>query len=213
MPVLLGPPTDAELRETDLVVEAAHPRVVELEGERVLRHCDFLVASAGALANAALLTRLTQTAMQYGTNLIVPQGALVGVQAMLAQNTRWTRAQITMIKAPEHLDPAPVGVGEVTVLYEGAVGPLVKSYPRNVNAMVAFALATLGLEKTIARLVCDPAGELGHLEVELESDDGAFLFIQKAQPMEGISGNEMTLSILQTVSSVTGTFVPGLRFA
>ncbi len=213
VPVLLGPPTEEELRETDLVVEAAHPEVVEHHGERILRHCDFLVVSAGALADESLLSRLTETAREYGTNVIVPQGALVGVHAMLAQSKRWTRAQITMIKSPDSLDPAPDNIDELTVLYEGAVGPLIKRYPRNVNAMVAFALATLGLEKTIAKLVCDPAADLGHLEIELESNDGAFLFIQKAQPMHGISGSEMTQSILQSVSSVTGASAPGLRFA
>lgn len=210
--VRLGPPTDEELRETDLVVEAAHPQVVVDEGERILRHGDLLVVSAGALADEALLATLIDTAEQHGTNLIVPQGALVGVQAMLAQSARWTRAQITMTKAPESLDPVPTDIDGVTVLYEGAVGPLIRRYPRNVNAMVAFALATRGFEETVAKLVCDPSGGLGHLDIELEAGDGAFLSIRKAQPMTGVSGSEMTTSILQSVAAVTGDSAPGLRF-
>lgn len=206
----VGLPTDDELAGTDLVVEAAHPDVVAHEGARILQHCDLLVVSAGALADPTLLADLTDCATRAGTNLIVPQGALVGLDGVLAQT--WTRAAITMVKSPHHLEPAPSDITDATVLYEGPVGPLAGRYPRNVNAMVAFALATLGVEGTAATLIADPDTTVGRLEMTLSADDGTTLSIAKSQPMVGVSGSEMTHSILHTVDAVTGTIEPGLRF-
>lgn len=210
--VRVGSPTDDELDQAELVVEAAHPEVIVRDGERILRRCDLLVVSAGALAAQTVLAALTDIAIESGTRLVIPQGALVGVAAMVAQGQAWTRAQITMTKAPESLDPAPQGLTETTVLYEGAVGPLAKQYPRNVNAMVTFALATLGIQDTVATLICDPATPVGRIDVELEGDNGASLVIRKAQPMTGVSGSEMTYSIIRSVETATGTAKPGLCF-
>lgn len=101
------PPTASDLETTDLVVKAAHPRVVADYGEQVLQRCDLLVTSSAALADAVLLDRLTRTAATTGTRLILPRGALVGLDAIVAQRTDWQEATITMTKAPTHLDPAP----------------------------------------------------------------------------------------------------------
>lgn len=206
----LGAPTNEELQATDVVVEAAHPEVVELHGHRILQYCDLVVVSVGALARPALLASLTEQALRSRTRLVVPQGALVGLDGVLAQS--WSRAVITMVKAPAHLDPPPAGITAATVLHDGPVGPLAARFPRNVNAMVAFALATLGLDRTIARLVCDPDTEFGRLDMDLSADDGGTLHISKAQPMVGVSGSEMTASILHTLRTVTGSARPGLQF-
>lgn len=207
----LGGPTEAELQSTDLVVEAAHPAIVAQYGQWVLRHCDLMVVSAGALADAQLLESLVACAERCGTRLIVPQGALVGVDGILAQ--QWLTATITMTKAPHHLDPAPHGIESATVLHDGAVGPLARRFPRNVNAMVTFALASCGLDRTRAQLVCDPAAEFGRINMELTSADGSTLAISKAQPMAGVSGTEMAASILRSIDAATSGAGPGLRFA
>ncbi len=213
IPVTLLPPSGEELSRVDLVAEAAHPDVVAEHGERVLRHCDLLVVSSGALVDEALLDRLTRTATQAGTRLIIPQGALVGLDAVRAQAQRWDEASITMVKAPAHLDPAPEGITERTVLHDGAIAPLAHRYPRNVNAMVTFALATRGTRHTRCRLVCDPDAELGRIDIQLTAVDGTTLHIVKEQPMVGVSGSEMPDSILRTLATVTGAHAPGLSFA
>src|SRR5699024_367377 len=94
-----GMPTSLELRRTDLVVEAAHPAVIVGHGEEILAHCDLVATSVGALADPDVLNTLVGSAEGNARSLIIPQGALVGVDSLLAQH--WTSAQITMVKAPE----------------------------------------------------------------------------------------------------------------
>ncbi len=204
---------EPDLEGVDLVVEAAHPDVVASQGERVLRHADLLAVSTGALADAALVERLTRTAEAAGTRLVVPQGALVGLDAIVAQSHVWSEATVTMVKAPGHLDPAPRGITTRTVLHDGPVGPLVRRFPRNVNAMVSFALATLGPERTRCRLVCDPGTTLGQIELSLRAPDGTSLHVTKKQPMVGVSGSEMSASVLRSLTNLTGTAPAGLVFA
>lgn len=206
------PPTSDELQQTDLVVEAAHPRVVAELGEQVLRHSDLLVTSSAALVDAVLLDRLTRTATNSGTRLILPRGALVGLDAIVAQRVDWEEATITMTKAPTHLDPAPTDVRTTTVVHDGPVAALAHRYPRNVNAMVTFALATLGLENTRCRLVCDPATLNGRLEMDLIGRSGATLHIAKEQPMVGVSGSEMPASIIASLESMPANLPSGLSF-
>lgn len=208
-----GEPEESDLRDVDLVVEAAHPDVVAAQGERVLRHADLLAVSTGALADQPLVDRLTRTAEAAGTRLVVPQGALVGLDAVVDQAHAWTEATITMVKAPGHLDPAPRDVTTPTVLHDGPVAPLVQRFPRNVNAMVSFALATLGPERTRCRLVCDPRATLGQIEMSLRAADGTSLHVTKKQPMVGVSGSEMPASVRRSLINLTGTAPAGLVFA
>ncbi|MGF3055105.1 aspartate dehydrogenase domain-containing protein [Microbacterium sp. YY-01] len=211
VPLRTGTPDDAELARTDLVVEAAHPTVVAEWGERILRTSNMMVVSVGALADAALYERLRATATEYGTSLIVPSGALVGLDGVLAQ--QWDSAVITMTKAPQHLEPSPVGIDAVTTLFDGSVAELAQQYPRNVNAMVAFAIASCGLDDTVARLVCDPDATHGSIRMELAQRTGARLTVEKRQPMVGVSGSEMMQSIIDSVHRVSSPTHPGVVFA
>lgn len=207
------PPTQGDLEEADLVIEAAHPEVVAEQGARVLQHADLMVTSAAALVDAALLNDLMRSAGEAGTRLILPQGALVGLEAVLLQREDWKTATITMTKAPAHLDPPPHGIHELTVLHDGPVATLAERYPRNVNAMATFALASLGLDGTRCRLVCDPAATTARLEMDLRGHTGARLTIVKEQPMVGVSGSEMPASIIASLTALPANPPPGLIFA
>lgn len=207
------PPTVDDLSRTDLVVEAAHPRVVADHGELVLQQADLLVTSSAALIDTHLLARLLKVASDSGTRLILPRGALVGLDAIVAQRSEWDDATITMVKAPSHLDPPPPPMLGPTVLHDGPVAALAQKYPRNVNAMVTFALATVGLDRTRCRLVCDPGTTTARLEMELSGHSGASLHIVKDQPMVGVSGSEMPASIINSIKTLPANLPPGLSFA
>jgi aspartate dehydrogenase len=72
-------------------------------------------------------------------------------------------------------------------------------HPRNVNPMVACALATTGLDACRARLVADPALTVAVAEVEAEGRSGARLQTAKQVPAVGVSGTEMAASVLHSV--------------
>ena len=97
------------------------------------------------------------------------------------------------------------------MLYDGPVRGIASRYPRNVNAMVGCALATIGLDRCRAILVADP--ELTELiaEVRAVGSDGSVLEIVKRQPGVGVSGTEMPDAVLRSIVLATGT-AEGLQF-
>ena len=84
-------------------------------------------------------------------------------------------------------------------------------YPRNVNAMVTFALATAGLDDTRAVLVSDPSQSFATLDFEVGGEDGGKLRVSKSQPMLGVSGSEMPHAIVHSLMTYAGGR-PGIWF-
>ncbi|UXM91592.1 aspartate dehydrogenase domain-containing protein [Paenarthrobacter sp. JL.01a] len=201
--------TGKELRGTDLVVEAAHPEVIRKHGARILTTSDLMVLSCGALVDDDVRVTLAETAKKHGTRLILPHGALVGVDSHVSQ--LWETAAIEFVKSPSSLEPAPDHTDRRTVLYDGPVRGIAALYPRNVNAMVTYALATVGLDNCRARLVSDPDATLGRLETVATGADGSRLHIIKEQPMNGVSGTEMAGSVLGSLQKAMEQ-QPGLVF-
>ncbi|MCJ0905622.1 aspartate dehydrogenase domain-containing protein [Rhodococcus sp. ARC_M6] len=193
--------TDQMLHETDIVIEAAHPDAVAKFSEQVLLTCDLMILSCAALVDDSLRDRLTKLSADCGTSLIVPHGALAGVESYLSSPGKWASATIEFVKSPFSLEPVPADTSERLVIYDGPVRGIAALYPRNVNAMVTFALATVGLDECRARLISDPAAVLGQLSTKAIGLDGSCLEVFKQQPMNGVSGTEMASSVLSSLQS------------
>ncbi len=192
------------LSPTDLVVEAAHPEIIAQHGERILAHSDLMVVSAGGLVDDRQREGLEAVARRHGTRIIVPFGALSGLEALASRPGSWTSATITFVKPPGAFDPAPADTAGRTIVYDGPVRGVAALYPRNVNAMVTFALATAGLDTTRAVLVSDPAQPYASLEFEATAADGGRLHVTKSQPLLGVSGSEMPDAIVHSLMMRTG---------
>lgn len=205
----LGDLDDLARFAPSLVVEAAHPDITRQHGEAILKVADYMPLSVTALADPALLDRLKTTAARHGHRLLIPHGALVGLDSLVAWRDRWAEVTITFRKPPGSIDLSNTGltaaeiVGE-TIVYDGPVGPMAKLFPRNVNAMVTCALATVGVDRCRGRLIADPDAVMLSLEIEAVDIDGARLFIQRRQPAVGVSGSEMFASLLRSVEAATG---------
>ena len=112
--------------------------------------------------------------------------------------------RITFRKHPRNIDFAltgidPAAIAGPTVVYEGPVRGIAPLYPRNVNTMVACALATTGLDACRARLVADPALTVAIAEVEASGRSGARVSTVKQAPAVGVSGTEMVASVLHSI--------------
>ena len=142
----------AELLETapDIVVEFASGEAVRAYAEDVLRAgADFVCVSVGALADAGLRARLISAARASGAKLIVPCGALGGLDLMrTAAAMGGQSASIETVKAPKGLAGAPGLQGralsgeKAEVVFEGGVQAAIAGFPKNVNVAVATALAS-----------------------------------------------------------------------
>ncbi len=191
----------------DLVVEAAHPDLTARHGAAILGQCDYMPLSVTALADDALTARLREAAERAGTRIVLPKGALVGLQSLLSTRETWEEVTITFRKNPASIDtgdgPAPDITGE-TVIFDGPVREIARRFPRNVNTMVTCALATVGLDRCRGRLIADPALDHAVAEVRARGRDGSEVETIKRQPMVGVSGTEMLASTLRSVHLALG---------
>ena len=197
----------------DVVVEAAHPSLTVDYGLSIARACDYLMMSTSALVDDALRTGLTRAAEQAGHRLLLPHGALVGLESLLAG--QWAGVEITFVKNPVHIEDAsgrPLAAGLEGTLYRGPVRGIAERYPRNINSMVTLALATTGLDDCTAHLIARPGADSAELQIQAVGPDGSSLRIHKSQPMSGVSGTEMIASTLQSLLVTTGVRPAGLSF-
>lgn len=202
-----------QVRELDLVVELAHPDISRDWGRPILENCDYMPCSVTALANKELKETLLTAAKMSGTRLLVPHGAVVGIDNIYEARDNWEDVTITFRKPPAAIDLDNELESEETVLFEGPVTEIAEKYPRNVNAMVACALATVGTDVATARFVADSSmNNMLRGEFEFRGKDGSRLSIIKEEPAVGVSGAGMVTSIIGSVLRALQADEEGLNF-
>ena len=161
----------------DLVVEAAgHAAVAETLPQVLAAGIPALPASTGALADDALLARLAEAAQKGDARLIVPSGAVGGLDYLAAlRETPDAKVRYTSRKPPAAWGPelAAAGLAEKAaqaeiVLYEGAAREAARRYPKNLNVGLTIALA-VGHDRLSVRIVSDPAAAGNTHEIEATS--------------------------------------------
>lgn len=141
----------------DLIVEAASQAALKELAPKVLGKGLPLVAlSVGALGDAQFLDTVTRLARDKKTRLLVPSGAIGGLDAIRAAAEAGLDS-VTLVTAKPPEGFGLHGVTEARVLYEGPAREAVAKFPKNVNVAAALSLAGLGFEKTSVRIVADPA--------------------------------------------------------
>ncbi|WP_395673515.1 aspartate dehydrogenase [Inquilinus sp.] len=173
----------------DLVVEAAGRAAVVPWGQAALRCAPaFIVSSTSAFCDDEVLDRLLATAEAHGSRLIVPPGALAGVDALAAASALPLDEVIHRIVKPPAAwrgTPAEAAVDldrltGATVFFSGTARQAAEAYPANANVAAITALAGIGLDRTRVELVADPAatgnghrlqarGAFGSLDVTIEN--------------------------------------------
>lgn len=110
-----------------------------------------------------------ERARKAGTQLLVPSGAVAGVDGLRAAAMgHIERVRIRTSKPPAGLDAA--GTTVATRVFAGAAREAVAAWPRNMNISATLALAGIGGERTEVEIWTDPALERNVHEVEIESD-------------------------------------------
>lgn len=207
--LLLRDLDDLEARRTDVIVEAAHPDVTRTHGARILAGADYLPLSVTALADDELREELAAAARTSGRRVLLPHGALVGAGSLAEWRDQWRSVTFRMEKPPASLDLGTVGLlaGDIqirTVLHDGSVRSIATRFPRNVNAMVTGALASIGLDRARGVLIADPTLTELRLTVDARGHDGSRLHITRRQPAAGVSGTEMAESAWASLLAAAG---------
>ena len=135
-----------------------------------------VAASTGALGDAALFAQLEAAARDGGSRLIIPAGALGGLDFLAAlRGTPDAEIRYTSRKPPAawqaELTAAghdPGTLASAVLLFEGRAAEAARRYPRNLNAGLTVALAA-SPAPVLVRVVADPAVSLNTHEIEVES--------------------------------------------
>jgi aspartate dehydrogenase len=141
----------------------------------------FMPLSVGALIDHMQLVEL---AAKTGARIVVPTGALLGLDAVRATaEGRITSATIVTRKPPAGLAGAPLlaaqglsvdGLKAPLRVFAGSAREAIAGFPANVNVAVALSLAGIGPDKTTLEIWADPALERNVHRIEVVADSASF---------------------------------------
>lgn len=155
----------AELAEKcDWIVECLPPKIVpELAKEVLTRDKTLVMISACSLL---LFPEIEEMAQNSNGRILVPSGALAGLDAISALNcAEIDTALIATTKPPVGLRDAPHivsndidldSISEKTCIFQGDALQAAVAFPANVNVAATLALAGIGAEKTQVEVWADP---------------------------------------------------------
>lgn len=186
---IINSPQDLTGLDLDLVVEAAGREAVAQWGEAALRNASaFAVASSSAFCDDDLLSSLLTVAETHGSQLLIPPGALAGIDAIAAASALPLDEVVHRIVKPpaawrgtaaESL-VALEGLTEAATFFAGSAREAASRFPQNANVAVISALAGVGLDRTLVELIADPGasgnchqltarGAFGKLNIAIEN--------------------------------------------
>ena len=207
------------LAAADIVVEAAPAAVFEpIAGAAIEAGRIFVPASVGALLPRMHLVR---RARETGARIVVPTGALLGLDAVRAA-AEGTVDSITMVtrKPPAGLDGAPhlvrnnirvLGLTEPLCVFRGNAFDAAAGFPANVNVAAALALAGVGPEHTQVEIWADPGVTRNTHTIRVEAASARFSMTIENVPSEENprTGKITALSMLACLRGLVSTLKVG----
>ncbi|MGY3670954.1 aspartate dehydrogenase (plasmid) [Marinovum sp. KMM 9989] len=150
----------------DLLVECAgHAAVQDAVLPALRAGIDVVLVSVGALSDAGLERALHAAAAEGGARLILPAGAIGGIDLLAAMAPAGgLTVRYTGTKPPQAWRGTPAeeridldGLTEATAFFSGTAREVAQAFPKNANVAATLALAGAGMDATQVKLVADPA--------------------------------------------------------
>jgi aspartate dehydrogenase len=166
----------------DIVVECASKDAVREFGKKIIESKkDLIILSVGAFSDKEYLAELQHLSTLNSTRILIPTGAIAGLDSIRSVRKYLDSLTITTTKHPKSLAGAPFfkssrirldDINSETVLFEGNASTAIELFPANVNVAVAVALAGVGLEKTQVKIMADPLISVNKHEIVAEGSFG-----------------------------------------
>ncbi len=212
-------PLAALAEHADIVVEAAPAAVFEeVASAAIERGRIFVPSSCGALLPRMYLV---ERAKQTGARIIVPTGALLGLDAVrAAAEGNVSSVTIETRKPPGGLVGAPyleqqkidvLAIKTPTMIFKGNAFDAAQGFPANVNVAAALALAGIGPERTMVEIWADPAMTRNQHTIRVESAEVRLtMTVENVPSIENPRTGKITpLSILACLRGMTSTLKVG----
>ena len=196
----------------DLVVECAPSKLLpEIARPMLQAGKKVMVLSVGALL---LNPDLIELARERGGQIIVPTGALIGLDAVTAA-AEGTIHSVKMItrKPVKGLVGAPFlaannivieGIREPMRIFNGSPRDAAVGFPANLNVAVALSLAGIGPDRTTLEIWADPHLDRNTHRIEVESDSASFSMEIRNVPSDNPRTGRITaLSVIAALRKLT----------
>jgi aspartate dehydrogenase len=166
----------------DIVVECAPAKLLPEIAEPFLQAGKtVIVLSVGAILSNDHLVGL---ARQTGAQIVVPTGALLGLDAVTAAAEGEIRAVRMITRKPvrglagaPYLAEHDIRIEEITQairVFKGTPREAAVGFPANLNVAVALSLAGIGADRTTLEIWADPSLQRNVHRIEVDSDSASF---------------------------------------
>ena len=209
---------DRLAEHADIIVECAPAALLPSIAEPALRAGRTLVVlSCGALLDQMQLVDLARA---HGGRIMVPTGALLGLDAVAAAAEGEIHA-IRMItrKPPRGLIGAPYliehgieleGLTAPLRVFEGTAREAARGFPANLNVAVALSLAGIGPDRTRLEIWADPAVTRNTHTIELDADSARLSMQIENVPSENPKTGRITaLSVIALLRKLRSPLAVG----
>ncbi len=167
----------------DLMIEAVNAaRTDEFIEQALVARRDVLAMSVGKLLNN---TKLFKTAVKNRCQILVPSGAIAGIDALKAASLvkidkiiLTTRKPLNGFIQNEYLTKNKIDLHTIkqdTVLFDGSVKEAVRFFPQNINVAATIALASGRPQKVRVRIITSPEYKINSHEIEILGEFGRIL--------------------------------------
>lgn len=184
--------TPAELAASAVVIEAAPASAFdEIAIPAIESGCTLIVASVGALISRMHLIDL---ARRTGAHIIVPSGALAGLDAIRAAAigvidsvTLETRKLPAALAGAPYLARPGMDLGSITLatcVFRGNALEAAAGFPANANVAAALALAGIGPLRTQVEIWADPCATRNTHIVRVDADCGRLTLCVESAPAQ-----------------------------
>ena len=196
----------------DIVVECAPSSLLPSIAEPFLRAGKTaIVLSVGALL---VNEQLVDLARRHGGQIIVPSGALLGLDAITAaaegeiRSVRMvTRKPVRGLLGAPYLDEQGIDIRDIkepTRVFSGTARQAAVGFPANLNVVVALSLAGIGPDRTTIEIWADPNLTRNTHRIEVDADSASFAMSIENVPSENPRTGRITaLSVIACLRKMT----------
>jgi aspartate dehydrogenase len=198
-------PIEALADAADIVIECAPSHLVRsIVAPFVGSGKTAVVLSVGALLDHEDLIEL---AKERGGQIVVPTGALIGLDAVTAaavgkiHSVRMvTRKPVRGLAGAPYIVENNIDIERITEplkIFEGTARAAAKGFPANLNVAVALSLAGIGPDRTMLEIWADPRVTRNTHRIEVDSDSARFSMSIENIPSENPRTGRITaLSVI-----------------
>lgn len=204
--------------DCDIVVECLPPALFrEVAVAAIDKGRLFMPLSvAQLLENSDLIER----AKQAGARILVPTGALIGLDAVraAAESTIHSIKMVTR-KPPAGLEGAPylrehgisvAGLKEPLMVFDGSAREGARGFPANVNVAAALSLAGIGPDRTELEIWADPTITRNTHSITVDADTMRFtMTIENVPSHNPRTGRNVAPSIIAALRGLVSTLKVG----